>query len=461
MRNLVVVAASAMAGLLCPAAESQAIRWSEANEFVVDDTGNPVSAAPFTPIEYTHAGKPIDAEILWLVTPFVRGDESAGQTRLAVLKLKSSAEDPLPPLVYLAGGPGDSAVNARDSYFLEPLFTQALKTRDVVLMDQRGVGRSRPWALWAAREPLPRDVFLSEAAAIETLRERHESAKTFFEKRDLRLDGFTSVEAADDLEALRGALGAGKISLLSFSYGTHLVLVTLRRHGGGIDRAVLVGTEGLNHTFKLPSVYDEQLDKLTEAVSRQPDVAKFVPDMNESWRRILKTAADSPYQVRVESRGEIIDLPVGPFGLQWIVRRDLGDTHDLPVFPALFYSLERGDTSVLQSFVEKRYSQYGSGVSGMQVMTDLASGATEARYGRIREEAAESLFGNTMNFPDWFIRDIWGNPDLGGSFRESFTSAVPILFVSGTLDCQTPPEQAEAVRRHRKLLRKRLEREGY
>jgi pimeloyl-ACP methyl ester carboxylesterase len=51
-----------------------------------------------------------------------------------------------------------------------------------------------------------------------------------------------------------------------------------------------------------------------------------------------------------------------------------------------------------------------------------------------------------MNFPDMYISDLWGNPDLGDEYRGLLVSNVRTLFISGTLDCNTPPYQAEELR---------------
>ena len=51
-----------------------------------------------------------------------------------------------------------------------------------------------------------------------------------------------------------------------------------------------------------------------------------------------------------------------------------------------------------------------------------------------------------MNFPYPEIGLAFGNPDLGNKYRAPLRTAVPVLFVSGTLDNNTPPFQADEVR---------------
>jgi pimeloyl-ACP methyl ester carboxylesterase len=74
--------------------------------------------------------------------------------------------------------------------------------------------------------------------------------------------GYNTNESADDLEDLRKALGAQKISLWAISYGTHLSLATIKRHERNLDRVILAGTEGLTQTIKLPSNIQKHLEQI-------------------------------------------------------------------------------------------------------------------------------------------------------------------------------------------------------
>ncbi len=83
----------------------------------------------------------------------------------------------------------------------------------------------------------------------------------------------------------------------------------------------------------------------------------------------------------------------------------------------------------------------------MHLVMDASSGATRARDAQIAREARTALLGNVMNFPHPEIGAVFANPDLGDEFRAPIHTAVPTLFISGTLDNNTPPFQADGVRR--------------
>jgi pimeloyl-ACP methyl ester carboxylesterase len=173
------------------------------------------------------------------------------------------------------------------------------------------------------------------------------------------------------------------------------------------------------------------------------ELSRVVPDFDALLRRVLARLDADPMVVSVQSGGATIQLPIGSAGLAFMLRRDIGDASDLPVLPRLIYSIDQGDPSLLTWFVQKRY-QLGAHV--MSSVMDAASGASPSRLAQIEAESATSRFGAVGNFP-WpdDVRSI-DVPDLGAAFRSPLVSSVRTLFLSGTLDYNTPPFQAEEVR---------------
>jgi pimeloyl-ACP methyl ester carboxylesterase len=279
------------------------------------------------------------------------------------------------------------------------------------------------------------------------MKERSREAADYFRKQGVDLRAYNTIESADDIDDLRRALGVEKVNLLGFSYGTHLGLAVIRRHGDHLNRVALIGTEGPNHTQKLPSISEKQIATISKLAAHDPTVGALVPDMAGLMARVLDRLEKQPAIVRVTDRrsNKPVDLKVGKFGLQLITIIDLGDTSDLPIFPALFYTIDKGDYSILARFMEKRYNQFSAGVPVMMEVMDSSSGATRERKNQIEREAKGSLLGNVMNFLD--VGDVFGDPDLGDQFRSPIRANVPTLFISGRLDNNTPPFQADEVRK--------------
>lgn len=378
-----------------------------------------------------------------------RTKPNSNTIELAVLRLKSKAANPASPLIFLAGGPGNSALSEIRVPFMVKFFESILQTRDVILFDQRGTGQSKPLVAWRSNESMPADSLISEEKIISYLRSQNEKAAAYFKERNIDLSGYNTIESANDINDLRQAIGAKKISLLGFSYGTHLGLVTIRRHSDYLDSVVLLGTEGLNHTLKLPSTFDAQIKKLSDLAAGDENVRTKVPDMVALFRKVLDKVDKEPITVSVFDRRQQkqVELKIGKFALQLLIRFDVGDGNDFVEFPLLFYSMDNGDFSILKKYVEKRYNQLGQGVSGMAMMMNLFSGATAKRLKQIQKESSTAILGNAVNFPDYAIADIWGKPDLGDDFRQSLKTTKRTLFVSGTLDSNTTTEQTEEIRK--------------
>ena len=137
------------------------------------------------------------------------------------------------PLFILAGGPGQAAS------FLGPFaaaLTGVRKDRDIVLVDQRGTGRS---------SPLVCDAFKPDHS-LETALEFDPLPKASACARELAAKGidatqYTTAAWVADLDAVRAALGYDKINLWGGSYGTRAAQEYLRRHPDRVRSVVLDG----------------------------------------------------------------------------------------------------------------------------------------------------------------------------------------------------------------------------
>lgn len=401
----------------------------------------------FQPFNTNIGGIKVEAELGNLVVKENRKDPKSNLIELAFARLKSTSKNPGYPVIYLAGGPGSSGINtARNPEYLKA-FMKMREVGDVILLDQRGVGRSKPALVRPSSKPLPTDVFANKELFQSEFQKQVKETADYFRGQGIDIYTYNSIESANDIDDIRKALGAKKINLVGFSYGTHLGLACIRYHGKNLNRVVLIGTEGPNHTEKLPFTSDKSLEQLAKIVAKDPVVGKKVPDMIGSLKRVLARLEKEPVTVRVinwQTR-EPVDIKVGKFGLQMIIRIDLGDTNDLPLFPAWVYTMDKGDYSILKTFAEKRYNLFGRGISLMSLMMDTSSGATKSRREEIKRQAKTALLGDMVNFFD--ASDALGNPDLGDEYRSPIKTDVPTLFFSGTFDNNTPPFQAEEIRK--------------
>ena len=403
----------------------------------------------FEPFKFTIQGNTIDAELGRLIVRENRQRADSKTIELAFVLLKTTAAKPGYPVVYLDGGPGSSAINLAHVPDYMRAFQRLREVGDVILLDQRGVGRSKPNLTRLSSSSLPTDIFADREKAQQEFTRRFREGAEHFRSQGVDLSAYNTRESAHDVDDIRKALGADKINLVGFSYGTHLGLACIRYHAGRLDRVVLFGTEGPDHTDKLPSTSDNAVRRLAKIAAADPEIGPKAPDLYATLQRVMKKLEREPAKVTVTDRrtNRPVELTVNHDGLRFLIRMDLGDTNDLPIFPAWFVTMDRGDYSILARFAERRYNQFGAGAPIMTALVDGASGATAKRRKQIEREAKTSILSDMMNFPSLIIPGISEGHDLGDEFRSAIKTAVPTLFFSGELDNNTQPFQADEVRK--------------
>jgi len=381
-----------------------------------------------------------------LLVPENRSNPESNLIELAFVRFKSTSKNPGPPIVYLAGGPGGSGIGAATGSRF-PLFMALREIGDVIAYDQRGTGYSKPNLGCFDRLALPLDVPPTREAAIKELRANSRRCADYW--RDIQrvdLTGYNTNESADDLEDLRKALGVNQISLWTISYGTHLAFATMRRHPKSIHRAILAGTEGPDHTYKLPSNIQKHLEDLAALIKADPEIGKEIPDLLGLMKSVFDRLDAQPETVEIiDPRTKLkVKVIVNKFVLQFLVANNIGTTVTAR-FPALFYRASKGDfTNPAQVWLNQSRSDIGS---AMSYMMDCASGQTAARREQIAREVKGTLLEDISNFPFPQVCEEWNAPDLGDEFLAPLRSDVPVLFISGTLDARTPISNAEEYRK--------------
>ena len=389
----------------------------------------------------TNKGDSIHAEIGKFNVPENRTKAESRKLNLKFIRFKSTSKSPGYPIVYLAGGPGGSGINAAKGDRIK-LFQELRKIGDVIAFDQRGTGISDgppPYAGWWSFDPdKPTDREVVEKKIFEeTLR-----AAKYFESQGVDLSGYNTNENADDLNDLRIALGAEKISLVSISYGTHLALTTLKRHEKVINKIVLAGVEGYDHTIKLPSDQQKLLEEIDRRLKTNPKYVQVFPNFLIDLEEVLKIADEKPIltQTRNPMTGQTMDIKLGKFDLQMIFSWTLRGPDSFKGLPLLIKQILSSDYSGLYDYA--LYTHIGR-FRGMNMGMDVASGISSQRYYRVNEEKNNTLLGDAINFPLLVQMNALKQLDLGEGFRNPYPSSVPVLCISGTLDGRTPPGNAE------------------
>ncbi len=383
-----------------------------------------------TPGTFAVGDATVDVDLGRFSVPANRHTGSDARLTLRFVRFRSTAAAPGAPIVFLAGGPGDAATRAfrgMPGDFLAGLRAIA----DVIAFDQRGTGTSEPLNPVCPPAGVTYDAAAEPARMLDTLKARVGRCLDAATRRGIDVAGLTTAESADDLEALRQALGAARIMVLAGSYGTHLALTAARRHPELIDRMALAGVEGPDDTFKTPDRVDTVLHAI--AAARRPSLPADI-------RTLRARLAAAPATVTLPNGGRIV---VGA----WDVQRWIADALDaVPEIDAVL--------AALPAMLDGDYTTLGRWAAGyrqpralhlMNLAMDCASYASPERLDRIRRTAPDALLGDVINFPLPMLCDVAGLPRLPETFRAPLRSEVPALLVSGTFDGRTPVSNARDV----------------
>lgn len=405
---------------------------------------SPVERASFEPFTFkSGSGVEVPAELGSFRVPEQRGNPASRMLTLRFVRFRSTTPNLGPPIVYLAGGPGGSGIGtAAGPRF--PIFQALREVADVIAFDQRGTGRSNEIAPCMPPEWVASPVTVTRDSVVTQFRRELQDCFAQWTAAGVAIDGYTSRESAADIDALRRALGVEQISLWGISYGSHLGLATLKYHGATVHRAVFAGIEGLDQTVKRPAVFDSLIGRVQQLIDRDSSARQAYPDLAETMRQVHAQLDASPARVTmpaVGARAETV-LIFDAFPVQIVIGGIMADPSGSAQVPLLYRAMAAGRYEQIAAIVCRQFCTLSGGYRGMPEAMDLASGISAARLAMIRREAATGVLGDAINFPMPHVAGMRPSLDLGDDFRAPLRSAVPTLFISGTLDGRTSPTEA-------------------
>ena len=197
------------------------------------------------------------------------------------------------PVLFFAGGPGQSAMELAGP--VSRLLARLAYRRDVVLIDQRGTGRSAPLQCPEVPPAAPLAETTDPARQLARIKACLVQLQTL-PHGDLR--HYTTPVAMQDAEAVRQALGAAQLNVVGGSYGTRAALEYMRQFPAAVRRAVIDGVAPPDMVMPAAMSTDAQraLDLVLAACKAEPACQRRWPALATDWQSLL---ASLPRQVTV------------------------------------------------------------------------------------------------------------------------------------------------------------------
>ncbi|WP_205859244.1 alpha/beta fold hydrolase [Pleionea sediminis] len=411
----------------------------------------------------TH-GNPVKAYQGYLNVQENRSDPLSRLIKIRYVRFPATGTKQGPPIIYLSGGPGGSGIaTAKGKRF--PLFMAMREFGDVIALDQRGTGESDKAPKCISSEELN----LTQAISVESITQRYRKAATecfaFWRKKGFDVTGYTTVQNALDIDALRKHLGAKRVVLWGISYGSHLALTAAQLFADKIDKMILASAEGLDQTVKLPFQTDRYFERVQKMIDQSPNLKSAYPDLTALMNKVHAQLDANPIKVSIPNqKGAPVDLLFQKHHMQWLAAMTIADPGQyLMLLMQLYKMIEVGNTQMLTQVLQRgMFSDPRIKFELMPLAMDVASGITKQRLSTVKEQAKTALLGNLLNFPMPQLVNIYPDLDLGDTFRTPQKSNVPLLLFSGTLDGRTYPDsQRQAVQHHSNVSQILVENAGH
>lgn len=362
---------------------------------------------------------------------FVPEDRSAADSpeiTLFVARLPAREDRGKRPIIVLAGGPGDSA-SADSDWWLN---TKLRNTRDIILIDQRGAGLSRPSL------ECPEFNVNDDYDRLAKCRERLLAA-------GIDLSAYQAESIAQDIADLIAALDLAPVNVYARSYGARLALLLAQKQPGAV-RALALDSAYTGGESALQGAAANTWRSMQRLFADcRADVACHAayPQLSTQFSRAAAALESQPVTVDGLLSGASLRLDEVSFVI--LLRNMLADTDSLPYIPALIAAISENDydslnlvANHLKAPQSRDPDNFSEGLYYSALCADETALTTSAQIRAGAEglppeflPLAESALGLLADCGSWLDTD----EDIG---VEPPSTEIPTLYLAGAYDPIAP-----------------------
>jgi pimeloyl-ACP methyl ester carboxylesterase len=342
------------------------------------------------------------------------------------------------PIAVLQGGPGEDTIGSAGFY--AERFAPLLNDRDLLLIDQRGTGKSGALScgLFSAGNPAAslRDMF--PVAAVKRCALRLEARAD--------LTQYTFDRFADDIERVRRSLGYGALNLYSGSYGTRAAQVYIRNFPAGVRTAYLGSAVPIDAANPLPFAKTAQaaLDMLFKACDADAACRAAYPKLREEFGAAMLKLDSGSVSVAIPGQAGTATLNRGRVA-EWI-RSKLYRPKSSTDLPWMIHEAYAGDWNpIAKDLLADAHDADPAFSFGLFLSITCSEDVAFIRERDIAPETQGTFLGDYRVRQQQAACKEWPARTLPKNYRMPVASAVPTLFVSGEADGGTPLWYADRV----------------
>ncbi len=339
----------------------------------------------------------------------------------------------------LAGGPGQAATELYADF--EQVFHPINRHHDILLVDQRGTGRSN--ALNCDYDDTEVLEFTPEYAA--------EAAIACLDGLEGDVRYYTTSVAIRDLDQVRAALGYEQLDLYGASYGTRVAQHYLKRYPGQVRSMIIDGVVPAQEVLGPDIAPDAQsaLEDIFDRCKNNADCSEHFGGLPETFARLREVLRQQPVELAMPApvSGELQTVRLDYTSFVGAVRLLSYAPTSASLLPLLLHEAGEGNWGPLAAQAQMTALALVDALS--EGMHNAVMCTEDSPYfaltGEERTALRATYLGEVLVDGMAAVCAQWPAGVIDEGFHEPVTGDTPVLLLSGSADPVTPPENAEMV----------------
>lgn len=334
----------------------------------------------------------------------------------------------------IQGGPGGSSIDLYLSY--QSLFEGIRTKRDIIVVDQRGTGRSNIL--------LCPDLKNEVASSFDALKTQA-LARRCMNGLDADLSFYTTSMAVQDLDAIRMAAGYEQLNIYGVSYGTRVAQHYLRRFPERVRSLILDGVVDVNINLaggEIARQAQAAFDQVAKRCAMLDTCEQQFGDIGHKFNDLRQELEKKPATVSLShpTSGNMITQEMTQEDLLGTVRMMSYSSEQLALLPMLISQAHSGNLAPLfaQSIMisDSLSNSYAVGMGHSVICAEDAPFVSTDDLLNLDE----TYLGPQMALAIEAICEVWPQGHVDDDFRAPIDSEKPVLILSGETDPITPPK---------------------
>lgn len=390
-------------------------------------------------LESPSEGGSVAARCGWLEVPENRAEPNGRKLRLHVAVIPSLRLQPAPdPLFVLSGGPGQAA---SDFYTAQSAaFGRIRRDRDIVLVDQRGTGRSNRLDCG-----FDEDADFARADA----QQMQQQARACIAALNADPRFYTTSVAVQDLDEVRAALGRETLNFYAVSYGTRVAQHFIRRYPQRVRTVVLDGAVPVDLALGPDTAVQAQraVDALFDRCAADRSCRESFPTLRRDFNELRAQLAVAPMNMQVPDplTAQVTDATLGNAELSAAVRLLSYSDETASVLPLLIHQAHaRQAQGMIAQYLMISRSLQAQIAYGMHFAVTCSEDSPRWATERVDpQQLRDSYMGEALMAGTSAICSVWPKGPVDEDFNAPLHSDVPALLLSGGNDPVTPAAYAQ------------------